>query len=63
MRNSVIESECRSPARAAAIEWSVPSSRIADGVESRLPWSGVSARRAFCGSRLFASETPPRKTR
>ena len=40
MRSSVIESECRSPARAAAIEWSVPSSRIAVGVESRLPCVG-----------------------
>jgi hypothetical protein len=59
----VIESEWRSPAREAASEWSVPSSRIEVGFDSIEPLSGASTDLAVFGRRLFAAETPLRKVR
>jgi len=59
----VIESECRSPLREAASEWSVPSSRIELGFESSVPWSGASTVLAGLGSRLFAEATPLRNVK
>jgi hypothetical protein len=61
----MIESECRSPLRAATVALSVPSSRIVAPWLSGKPLLG--ARAAFAprsrSKRLLASETPLEKDR
>ena len=59
----MIESECRSPERETASEWSVPSIRIVVEFVSSEPLSGARTLVTVAGSRLFASETPPRNVR